>query len=268
MLTQSYNTLYAYETFLKQHPRSRYAVDAWARLDTILLSEAVTRGSFEVYERFFSRYAVGQFADDERMEPLYFRRASAIGCLFAYEAFLREFPRGDLAEAARRDTAEVHRHLRALAAAAAQGLPGKTHFRVSRELAGPAVPEYIVTAALIPGRDLDDGNPGHYFTSPAYLARAVRCRCLDLARAVSRLKALPADAPLVIRVRQGIGLESMGFTSSHGRAMTIFAVAVPSEILTGEVDPALLEEDAVHDWDIRENLVPQVTTTGQGGQRH
>jgi len=264
--TQSCNTLYAYESFLKQHPGSRYAVHAWARLDTILLEKAVTRGNFEVYERFFGRYPVGQFADREHMESLYARRARDVGCPFAYEAYLREFPDGEGAEAARRDTTAIHRHLRALEAAATEGLPGRTALRASRELSGAAVPEYVVSAALIPGRDLDDGNPGHYFGSSETLVRAVHSRCLGVARAVAHRAALPAGAPLVIRIRQGIGLESLGFTSSHGRPMTIYAVAVPPEALASETSQmaggeATGDETAVQTWVVRQNLIPEVTTS-------
>lgn len=258
VLTQSHNTLFAYEAFLKKHPGSKYAVDAWARLDSILLAEAVDAGDFDVYERFFVRYPVGQFAARDRMERVYSERARAIGCPFAHKAFLREFPEGELAEAVRRDTAAIHQQLRALAEAAREGLPRSTEFAVTRELGGPGVPEYVVTAALIPGRALDDGDPGHYFSTVAALANAVHRRCLDVVRAVSRLRASPPDSALVVRIRQGVGLESRGFTSSFGRPMTIFEVAVRAPVLEGDAALAMPDEEVEQRWEVRHNLVPEL----------
>jgi len=257
VLTQSYNTLYAYEAFLSEHAGSDHAVEAWSRLDSILLAEAVVAADFDVYERFFVRYPVAQFGARRRMEARYAERARAIGCPFALEAYLGQFPDGAAAAAVRADAAAVQQHLRQLSAAVAAGLPTSTRFTVSRELGGPGVPEYVVAAALIPGRDLDDGNPGHYFSTAAALNRAVRDRCLGIVRAVAAAGALPSGAGLVVRVRQGVGLESMGFTSSFGRPMTIFEVAAPAPAFA----PAAAgqrDDEVAAAWQVRQNLIPRL----------
>ncbi|MFH1571532.1 MAG: hypothetical protein ABIL09_26305 [Gemmatimonadota bacterium] len=269
VLTRAYNTLYAYEAFLKQHPRSRYAVDAWAQLDSLLFADGVSAGDFGVYERFFGRYTVGEMGGRhrERMEAIHFDRARAVGCRFAYEAFLRAYPEGDRAAVAAADTAALHQALAHLGEAARQGLPQATQLRAERLLGPSGRPEYAVVLALVPGRSPEDGNPGHYFATPAVLSRAINDRCLGVVRAVAGSGALPTGSGLVVRVRHGVGVESMGVTSSRGRAMTIYEVAAPAGVLESADLAGMADEAVVAQWEVREDLLPELRTGARGRLR-
>ena len=99
------NEPYAYRGFLNKHPKSHHAEEAKGKITDLEWADAKRRDSTESYTRFLSTYPSNPHAGEagKRIRELTFEAARKAESVSAIEEFLRAYPQGNDSDALRRE---------------------------------------------------------------------------------------------------------------------------------------------------------------------
>ncbi len=108
------NSLDAYETFLKKHPKSKYSQEARKKIELAKWETAKTQDNIAGYENFLAELSgwkkySGTFSDvaKSRLENLHYKDAQNIDTVKAYSTFLETYPQGNYRDKAAARLEEV-----------------------------------------------------------------------------------------------------------------------------------------------------------------
>lgn len=103
---QRTNTIASYSRFLRDNPNSPHAPEAEEHVEYLRTVGHQTIGS---YQKFVEKYPNSTLIPqlDAELEPLFFERARTTNTVEAYQAFLAQYPTGELARRARGNLAYV-----------------------------------------------------------------------------------------------------------------------------------------------------------------
>ena len=94
---QEADTIEAYETYLKENPDGRFALQASSRLETLMLEKAKEERSLAAYDAYLARFPEGALREQatEDREDLLYNDAKATNTKEAWESFLEQYPKAE-----------------------------------------------------------------------------------------------------------------------------------------------------------------------------
>lgn len=91
---QQRNTVYAYESFVREYPEAPYAATARERIDQLSFEKAKQAGKEQAYQSYLKDFPNGRFAGEARqaIPRLAYETAARANTVESYEKFLARFP--------------------------------------------------------------------------------------------------------------------------------------------------------------------------------